>query len=171
MNDMKINEIQSGAVRHVARQFKWMVDTLYSGAWSTEGPAPLVVNGALAIELYLKSFNAQLVFKVGYEVEPGFVSYEDMVTEVLSKAHQPSKLYKDLPRKVQAWLQQEFAEERPGQDLGDWLRQFDGAFVKWRYHYEGNASRVPVTDLLHLLVFFESRSQEVEANNGVLPKK
>ena len=171
MSNLEINEVQSASIRHVARQFKWTVDTLYSQSWSTDGPASLVVNGALSIELYLKSFNAQMVFKGEYEIEPGVVGYEDVVTEVLSKVHQPSELYEALPKDTRDWLVHQFSKERPAYDLGHWFRQFDGVFVTWRYLYEGNASRVPVTDLLDLIAFLERRSQEIEANNGILPKR
>ncbi|MCE8052757.1 hypothetical protein HOP61_15805 [Halomonas daqingensis] len=171
MSNLEINEVQSSSVRHVARQFKWTVDTLYSQSWSAEGPASLIVNGALSIELYLKSFNAQMVFKGEYEIEPGVVGYEDVVTEVLSKGHQPSELYRNLPKYTKDWLVHQFEKEHPGYDLGHWFSQFDGVFINWRYLYEGNVSRVPVTDLLDLIAFLERRSQEIEENNGAIPKR
>lgn len=114
-------------------------------------PRPVVslVNGAFALELYLKSLNAKLT--LGNQVHGE--------TTVIRRGHDPSKLYDALYAPVRAYLDGKYAAsplsaQHP--NLRALLAAYDGAFEEQRYVFEGNYDAITAAqhaDLLALIDF------------------
>lgn len=121
-------------------------------------PYPFIVNVALAIELYLKSYLAEDDLVPCHTSEDGLILYMGFI-KCLSREHKFSHLYKQLPENIKVLLEAEFGccelASRYA-SLEDALTQFSNVFVEARYPYEkGNSKVCCLTDLGNISKFLK----------------
>lgn len=102
---------------------------------------PFIVNGAFAIELYLKTLH--------------------MIHSKRKEGHELLELFNGLPEAVQISIKQaanEFMFKHnfpPDTDLRSCLSRINKAFVEWRYLHEGNKEnkprQFPISEIIFLL--------------------
>lgn len=102
---------------------------------------PFIVNGAFAIELYLKTLH--------------------MIHSEKKEGHELLELFNDLPEAVQIAIKQtanEFIIKHNlalDTDLRSCLSRINNAFVEWRYLHEGNKEnkprQIPIPEIIFLL--------------------
>ena len=123
-----------------------------------EWPYPFVVNTALSIELYLKSFLADDDLVPCHTSDDGVIVYMGF-TKCLSREHKLELLYKKIPEKIKALLEAEFCASELASSyssLEDALTKFSNSFVEARYPYEnGNFKGYCITDLVNISKFLK----------------
>ncbi len=169
--DHRIYTIPNTTILNWAHEYhsaaKFMHDTWTPGSSSSRFGGPIIMTGTFSLELYLKSLNAVTVLNNIEEIYPGAIWSNDLSNESLSgKEHNPSRLFEAVPQRVQSFLLEIFRTS-PLSDNGrhflqDILKVFDGAFVKWRYVFEGHVTPLPLTDLFTLLDFFSGAADQIK---------
>ncbi len=123
-----------------------------------EWPYPFVVNTALSIELYLKSFLAEDDLVPCHASEDGVIVYMGF-TKCLSREHKLELIYEKIPEKIQALLEAEFFASELASSystLEEALTKFSNSFVDARYPYEkGNFKGYCITDLVNISKFLK----------------
>ena len=123
-----------------------------------EWPHPFVVNTALSIELYLKSFLAEDDLVTCYTSDDGVIVYMGF-TKCLSHEHKLELLYEKIPAKIKILLEAEFCAGELASSyssLEEALTKFSNAFVEARYPYEERHSKGHcITDLVNISKFLK----------------
>lgn len=139
----------------------------------TDLPYPFVVNVALSIELYLKSYLAEDDLIPFFEHKDGSTTYQGF-TKCLTHEHKLSTLYSQIPAHIKAQIEAEF----PGSDLSqrfqsfeDALTKFSNSFIEARYPYErGGFKGGCISDLMNISSFLKDTIYKIgEIRGASLP--
>lgn len=138
----------------------------------TEWPYPFVVNVALSIELYLKSYLAEddlipcLVHGDGSTTYQGF-------TKCLTREHRFDTLYSKIPINIKSQIEAEFSGNRLSHiflSFEDALVKFSNSFIEARYPYERGGFRGGcISDLMNISIFLKETIYKLGEFRGDLP--
>ncbi|NDY92445.1 hypothetical protein [Ideonella livida] len=120
---------------------------------------PFVVNVALSIELYLKSYLAEEDLIPFLVHEDGSTTYQRF-TKCIAHDHRFDKLYAKIPAHIKSKIESEFRGSLLKQKFPafeDALNKFSNSFVEARYPYEkGGFKGGWISDLMNISVFLKN---------------
>lgn len=121
-------------------------------------PYPFVVNVALSIELYLKSYLAEDDLVPFLVHEDGSTTYQGF-TKCLTREHNFDKLYSKIPAYIKTEIETEFRASPLAQrflSFEDALNKFSNSFIEARYPYEkGGFKGGCISDLMNISFFIK----------------
>lgn len=124
----------------------------------TDWPYPFVVNVALSIELYLKSYLAEDDFVPFFSHDDGSTTYQGF-TKCLTHEHRFDKLYSKIPKDIKDKIENEFSGSRLTEKFSTFdeaLVKFASSFVEARYPYErGGFKGGCISDLMCISTFLK----------------
>jgi hypothetical protein len=124
----------------------------------TDWPYPFVVNVALSIELYLKSYLAEDDLIPFLVHEDGSTTYQGF-TKCLTHEHRFDKLYSKIPAHIKSKIEAEFPSSLLAQSFPsfeDALSKFSNSFIEARYPYERSGFKGGcISDLMNISVFIK----------------
>lgn len=157
---LQIHETPNRRVLAAANKFHDAAALLYEVDALT---VPTVVNAALALELYLKCLDANILFQDGRVINGGAITYDKVCVFANSnKEHVPHKLLKALPRDVRDFLDASFSKRysEEHEKLESVLERYQSVFVDWRYLFEGKGKAINLSELFEILEFFKKSTAE-----------
>lgn len=147
-------DVPNDHVADVADQFRDAANLLFREMLRLNCVAPVLVNAALANELYLKALNSKNVYHPLEEVGGGY-----LITARPQKGHPLTKLYEGLDPEIQDALRGAYGAwkgrwKRPS--LMDALGAYDTTFVEERYPFENpeKGAGSSISGLVDLMNFF-----------------
>ena len=145
---MEVEIIPNPEVLASARAFHNAAKSIEASDF-TNAATPKVVNSAFALELYLKSFNAKIIYENPKKGISGNTIYETVINRANTKGHVLTDLFAELNPEVSVLINSEYPEQ--DESFMDALAEFNSIFIEWRYIFEGNARAVTSTKLYRLL--------------------
>lgn len=138
-------ELPNVHVADAACQFRETAELLLHQLPRHNSVLPVLMVGAFAIELYLKSLNSRNVYH-NLVSELGIAGYR-ITAEPIQKGHSLAQLFDGLAPRIRAALQSVYATHAAEQPatIREALCRYDGIFIEARYPFEngtfsGNAS-------------------------------
>ena len=135
----------------------------------TDWPYPFVVNVALSIELYLKSYLAEDDLIPFLVHEDGSITYQGF-TKSLTREHNLRKLYSQIPAHIKAQIEAEFPGSHLSQSFPsfeDALNKFSNSFIEARYPYErGGFKGGCISDLMNISSFLKEAIYKIGEIRG-----
>ncbi|MBK1889104.1 MULTISPECIES: hypothetical protein [unclassified Undibacterium] len=132
---------------------KILFDTMPEGI---EWPYPFVVNMALSIELYLKSYLAEDDLIPFLVHDDGSATYQGF-TKCLTREHKFDVLYSKIPTHIKSKIEEEFPSSILGKSFPSFesaLAKFANSFIEARYPYEkGGFKGGCISDLMNISTF------------------
>lgn len=124
----------------------------------TDWPYPFVVNVALSIELYLKSYLAEDDFIPFLVHDDGSTTYQGF-TKCLTREHRFDTLYSKIPVNIKKKIEAEFLGSSLSYSFTsfeDALAKFSNSFIEARYPYERGGFRGGcISDLMIISAFLK----------------
>ena len=148
INTRKRIQIPNRKIKNCAEQFKDAAELLYSQPPGSGVVLPLITNAVFAIELYLKSLNAQII------IFGGKVS-----AEVNCRGHSLIKLFKSVDKDIKNQLVSYYKKSKLFSTYtqpGVILKKYNNIYTKVRFSFEKNSrvSSTSLTELMKLVNFF-----------------
>jgi hypothetical protein len=135
----------------------------------TDWPYPFVVNVALSIELYLKSYLAEDDLIPFLVHEDGSTTYQGF-TKCLTREHSFKKLYSQIPAHIKTKIEAEFPGSLLAQSFPcfeDALNKFSNSFIEARYPYErGGFKGGCISDLMNISSFLKEAIYKIGEIRG-----
>lgn len=130
----------------------------------TDWAYPFVVNVALSIELYLKSYLAEDDWIPLLKHEDGSTTYQGF-TKCLTHEHKLDELYSKIPGFIKEKIEAQFPSSELAKSFSsfeDALSQFSSSFIKARYPYERNGFKGGcISDLMNISTFIKKAIYEI----------
>ncbi|MDC9725752.1 MAG: hypothetical protein PSN44_07555 [Gammaproteobacteria bacterium] len=127
--------------------------------YGIEWPYPFVVNIALSIELYLKSYLTEDDLVPYFTKNDGTVIYQGF-SKCLSKEHKLEKLYSQIPAKIKDCIEDEFNKSSLASRFSSFdeaLEKFSNSFISARYPYEKTGFKFGcISDLMDISQFLKA---------------
>ena len=124
----------------------------------TDWPYPFVVNVALSIELYLKSYLVEDDFIPFLVHSDGSTTYQGF-TKCLTREHKFDKLFSKIPTHIKSKIEAEFLDSplaKSFPSFKDALKEFTNSFIEARYPYERSGfKRGCISDLMNISTFLK----------------
>lgn len=121
-------------------------------------PYPFVVNVALSIELYLKSYLAEDDLVPYLIHDNGITTYQGF-TKCLEREHKFDRLYLKIPAWIKSQIEAEFLSSHLSEHFPSFekaLEKFANSFVEARYPYEkGGFKGGCISDLMNISTFLK----------------
>lgn len=163
---IKIRQVPNLSVRSHAENFHEAASLLYEEGTTV---APVIVNAAFALELYLKSLNSDIEWPSQADLDAQVYLYGIVTDQPKERGHNLSELFCALPVDLQDYLSKQYATSPlvvTKSSLVEAVASFDNVFETWRYMYEGKAESVEVGFLLELLSFMDAVTLELIRSDG-----
>lgn len=130
---------------------------------------PFVVNTALSIELYLKSYISEDDLIPILTHADGSTTYQGF-TKCLTHEHKLDKLYSKIPHHIKVKIEAEFPHsflKEKFQSFEDALGKFSSTFVEARYPYERNGFKGGcISDLMEISNFIRKAIYKIGEVSG-----
>ncbi|EGQ9189780.1 hypothetical protein V9K20_003564 [Vibrio cholerae] len=157
---MKVIRRVEPSIYYQAEAFHIAALTLYQAEAMEYRGAPFIVNASFALELYLKAFDGETVFKESSEYCEFVTQYKQVVSKGNTQGHGLSSLFNRLA--------QEYKDKIVSQLVGltfQWtpemfFEKYNNHFVSWRYGFEGNRSSYVASDVLDMLSVLQNVGKE-----------
>lgn len=153
---IKISEIPNPYILHQAREFRNATKTLKENKSSLQSlSVPIVVNAIFSLEMYLKSFTADITM---YSIENSQFNLE-INTEVFIQSHNPLIIFNKISEENKKIIEDKFKNFSNNEDIKDKLKIYENTFIAFRYPFDKkskNNLHLCIDDLIELLDFFEN---------------
>lgn len=156
--EMRTYEIPNGQVYDYAEQFARAVEFLFSHAVEVQCALSVLLEGSLAVELYLKSLTAETVL---HEIEEGCEVLRRVTASPAEGTHRHDlqKLFDAIERLIRDELQTAYAADPAiagTASLRDALGRYSDLFVRIRYGFERRElGNLDMNGLIRLIRFFQ----------------
>lgn len=143
-----INQLPNNDIVSAANSF-YIAAQILKSSKKTSISAPFIVNAALSLELYLKSFDSMLLFTEGMKIKDHVYLYNDVSSKSNNKCHNPKVLYNAIPKDIKEDISNEYLQYNRTFSVD--ICEFENIFIEWRYPFENKAKTVNINKLLDIL--------------------
>lgn len=161
INTRKRIQIPNRKIKSCAEQFKNAAELLYSQPPGSGVVLPLITNAVFAIELYLKSLNAQIICSEEYSFNSLNIVGGKVSAKVNCRIHSLTKLFNSINKDIKKQLASYYKKSKlfsTTTQLGTILKKYNKLYTKARFSFEKNqsVSGTSLTELIKLVNFLHA---------------
>lgn len=161
INTQKRIQIPNRKIKNCAEQFKNATELLYLQPLGSGVVLPLITNAVFAIELYLKSLNAQIICNEEYFFNALDIAGGKVSAKVNCRIHPLTKLFNSINKDIKKQVVSYYKKSRlfsTTTQLGTILKKYNNLYTKARFSFEKNqsVSGTSLTELKKLVNFFHA---------------